>query len=176
MSDIEGNESDIEEVMDDDLEVEDGEAISLVDNQDSEEEEEDEDIDSEDEDNEGEDTNFPIKTQNIKNLKGDIDDMDNNYFNEEYQITGDYMSGGAEIEEDEFNKFNQELKNEYLVNFHPESLSHNYDEIRSLAQVKRNNKNPKQFRFYYRYYVNWGCRNSYPGMCLSDSRWRTIDF
>lgn len=138
MSDIEGNESDIEEVMDDDLEVEDGEAITLVDNQDSEEEEEEDDIDSEDEDIEGEDTNFPIKTQNIKNLKGDIHD---NYFNEEYQITGDYMSGGADMDDDEFNKFNQELKNEYLINFHPESLSHNYDEIRSLAQVKRNNKN-----------------------------------
>ena len=40
-----------------------------------------------------------------------------------------------------FNKFSKELKDNYLVNFHPESKNHNYEEIRALAQVKRNTKN-----------------------------------
>lgn len=141
MSDNEAHDSDIEEVMDDELEVEDGDAITLVENNDEDSDESDNEDSDDDENIEGEDNDFPINTNNIKNLKGD--ENVENYFGDEYQIGDIYMEGGMEddIDDDEFNKFNEESKREYLVDFHPESVSHNYDEIRSLAQVKRNEKN-----------------------------------
>jgi DNA-directed RNA polymerase I, II, and III subunit RPABC2 len=38
-------------------------------------------------------------------------------------------------------KFDKELRDNYLVDFHPESQIQNYDEIQSLAKVVRNKDN-----------------------------------
>ena len=48
-------------------------------------------------------------------------------------------NGGSDDDEDEsrLKKFDKELRNDYLVNFHPESLIQNYDEIYNLARVVR---------------------------------------
>lgn len=40
-------------------------------------------------------------------------------------------------EESNLKKFDKEMRDEYLVNFHPESLIQNYDEIYNLARVVR---------------------------------------
>jgi DNA-directed RNA polymerase subunit K/omega len=50
--------------------------------------------------------------------------------------------GDGEFDEDEdyessLKKFDKELREDYLVNFHPESLIQNYDEIYNLARVVR---------------------------------------
>lgn len=52
----------------------------------------------------------------------DEDDDDDDDENEEY-----------------LQKFNENMRENYLINFHPESLTHNYDEIMSLSAVTRNN-------------------------------------
>jgi DNA-directed RNA polymerase subunit K/omega len=41
-------------------------------------------------------------------------------------------------DESKLKKFDKELRDDYLVNFHPESLIQNYDEIYNLARVVRN--------------------------------------
>ena len=48
-----------------------------------------------------------------------------------------------ESDEDEENlkKFDKEVREEFLVNFHPESVNHNYDEIYTLSRVIRNKDN-----------------------------------
>lgn len=56
---------------------------------------------------------------------------------------GEGEEGEGEFDEDEdyessLKKFDKELRDDYLVNFHPESLIQNYDEIYNLARVVRN--------------------------------------
>ena len=44
-----------------------------------------------------------------------------------------------EEDDESFQKFDEELKEKYLENVHPETLTHNYDEISSLSRVVRDN-------------------------------------
>lgn len=53
----------------------------------------------------------------------------------EYGIDSD-----DEMEEDYFGKFESQLNDNYLVNFHPEAVVHNYDEIQTMVNVVRNKK------------------------------------
>lgn len=47
------------------------------------------------------------------------------------------LDGENDDEESTLKKFDHDLREEYLVNFHPESLVQNYDEIYNLARVVR---------------------------------------
>ena len=53
------------------------------------------------------------------------------------------MTDDDSDDEDEENlqKFDKEVREEFLVNFHPESVNHNYDEIYVLSTVVRNKDN-----------------------------------
>ena len=53
------------------------------------------------------------------------------------------VSDDESDDEDEENlkKFDKEVREEFLVNFHPESVNHNYDEIYTLSRVTRNKDN-----------------------------------
>ena len=44
----------------------------------------------------------------------------------------------SDEEEDYLQKFNQSMREDLISNFHPESKSHNYEEIKQLAKVTRN--------------------------------------
>ena len=44
----------------------------------------------------------------------------------------------ASDDEDYLQKFNQSMRDDLILNFHPESKSHNYEEIKQLAKVTRN--------------------------------------
>ena len=57
------------------------------------------------------------------------------------ELSDDDDDDGDENDDDDelFQKFDEELKERYLENTHPESLSHNYDEISSLVRVVRDN-------------------------------------
>jgi DNA-directed RNA polymerase subunit K/omega len=52
---------------------------------------------------------------------------------------GDDDDSDDEEDDESFQKFDEELKEKYLENIHPETLSHNYDEISSLSRVVRDN-------------------------------------
>jgi DNA-directed RNA polymerase I, II, and III subunit RPABC2 len=61
-------------------------------------------------------------------------------FNQDDELQQGLEEGEYESEDDldsKFKKFDRELRNDYLVNFHPESLVQNYDEIYNLARVVR---------------------------------------
>jgi len=49
-------------------------------------------------------------------------------------------SSGSDTEDDEdyLQKFNKNMRDDLILNFHPESKSHNYEEIKQLAKVMRN--------------------------------------
>ena len=124
--------SELEELGEAELVIDDLQPITLVEPENDETSDEGE---SSDEDDEPSDTEMP----NIKNLTSN---GGNEHLLEEYNLDDlDVGYVGGNIGEDEFNKFSKESKDEYLVNFHPESKNHNYEEIRALAQVKRNIQN-----------------------------------
>jgi len=43
-------------------------------------------------------------------------------------------------EEEHFEKFNEHMRKNHIVDFHPESLIHNYEEVKMMATVQRNDK------------------------------------
>ena len=54
----------------------------------------------------------------------------------------DFNSDSDEEEDEDYlQKFDKETRENYLLNEHPESLIHNYDEIYNLAKVQRNKEN-----------------------------------
>lgn len=54
----------------------------------------------------------------------------------------DYESNDDEEEEDDYlQKFDREMRDNYILEQHPESINHNYDEIYNLAKVQRNKDN-----------------------------------
>ena len=104
-----------------------------------EEDEEDEQNDLEDEvDNEeNEENEYNNDDEVIEDKELDLD-IENEMVNND-----DYSSDNESdlYDEDEFKKLDQELKQDYLLEYHQESKIHNFDEILSLAKVIRNDKN-----------------------------------
>jgi DNA-directed RNA polymerase subunit K/omega len=64
-------------------------------------------------------TNIPIEIENNDTLYEDDDEQDDNYLQ----------------------KFDKEVTKNYIMNFHPECLNHNYDEIKALSIVTRDEFN-----------------------------------
>ena len=54
-----------------------------------------------------------------------------------YESNSDAESD-SDDDEDYLQKFNQRMRDDLILNFHPESKSHNYEEIKQLAKVMRN--------------------------------------
>lgn len=54
----------------------------------------------------------------------------------------DYESNDDEDEDDDYlQKFDKGIRDNYILEQHPESINHNYDEIYNLAKVQRNKEN-----------------------------------
>ena len=43
-----------------------------------------------------------------------------------------------EEDEDYLQKFDKEIINNYIVDYHPEAVAHNFDEVKTMANVVRN--------------------------------------
>ena len=86
--------------------------------------------DSEDHD----DVDLEFKTNRKKH---DSEDEQEQEEEEEY-IDSDSSSDDEEKEEDVYRKFNNESKQKYISNIHPESMSYNHDEVMKLCNVKKN--------------------------------------
>lgn len=67
----------------------------------------------------------------VQPTQEELDDM----VGEEDDEEGEF--GEDDDEESKLKKFDKEMRDEYLMNFHPESLIENYDEIYNLARVVR---------------------------------------
>jgi len=70
----------------------------------------------------------PTQEELDYNSEADEEDEDGN---------GGGGSDDEDNDESKLKKFDKDLRNDYLVNFHPESLIQNYDEIYNLARVVR---------------------------------------
>lgn len=142
-------------ISDDKLKEYDEEGNVVVDYNDDEEEdeaedeaedEEDEEIDFEDEDME--DPEVTVAKKKIAKKTQDSNDISTlpdtqielpNVFEKE---DDDYDSNSDEEEDEEYlQKFDKEIRENYILNEHPESLINNYDEIYNLAKVQRNKEN-----------------------------------
>ena len=62
------------------------------------------------------------------------------YDDEEVSESEDEEDDEDEDEEDHFEKFNEHMRKNHIVDFHPESLIHNYEEVKMMTNVKRNDK------------------------------------
>ena len=128
---------------DDDLEeLENEEGIDELDDiqniqEENEEEDADEELNDSDDDNdiddyENDDGEIQEKKNNkkIKKISSEINIDNENAVDED---DDDDVTG-----EDYLKKFNQEINKNYILNYHQESVLHNYDEILNLAKVVRN--------------------------------------
>lgn len=84
----------------------------------------------EDDDDEDEDEIDYDRTPKT-NVKLDADGEDGN----DESDTDD--SSDEEYDDDYLQKFDKEIVNNYIVNFHPEAVAHNFDEVRTLSNVVR---------------------------------------
>lgn len=98
------------------------------------------------------------ESSDIENVNSDVEEEDDEDVSDIEDIEGGTVKkkvhkGGADAAEtsdnieissddddddDYLQKFNQEMKEELILNFHPESRVHNYEEIKQLAKVTRN--------------------------------------
>ena len=141
----ENDENNVENDLDLDLDLENNEDNENDDNISIYDEEEDENV-SDDEDDDIIDENDIVEDENNQHggantkskknstkieLNDDIDDVGNNYEDDE------------EDDDDEtyLQRFNSEINKNYITNYHPECLNHNYDEISALSKVTRDEFN-----------------------------------
>jgi DNA-directed RNA polymerase subunit K/omega len=113
----------------------------------------DDDDDNEDDDNEDDDDNNDNDDDNdsqtftggakanknklvkqdkkVNNIQLDIENNEENYYDDDEDDQDDnYLQ-----------KFDKEITKDYVMNFHPECLNHNYDEIKALSKVTRDEFN-----------------------------------
>ena len=102
--------------------------------QDDEEEEEDEEEDEEEQDDDESITSdYPRPPPPPPEESQQITSEINNDYDSDSE-TDDY-------DENEFKKLDNELKQDYLLQYHQESKIHNFDEILSMCKIIRNKKN-----------------------------------
>ena len=118
------NDSDDSDVDDD--EDDDDEEINDEDNIDNEEEEEEEQDDDESITSDYPRPPPPPPEESPQNT---------------YEVYNDSDSESDDYDENEFKKLDNELKQDYLLQYHQESKIHNFDEILSMCKIIRNNKN-----------------------------------
>ena len=127
---IEGNEDEEDELLYED-----------DDTSDEEDMEEDEELDSDEE-------NGGSNKKQTKNASGGANkknkqDKDKKQNNIQLDIDNNEIYDDENDDEDEnyLQKFDKEITKDYIMNFHPECLNHNYDEIKALTKVTRDEFN-----------------------------------
>ena len=66
----------------------------------------------------------------VNNIQLDIENNEDNYYDDDDEQDDNYLQ-----------KFDKEITKDYVMNFHPECLNHNYDEIKALSKVTRDEFN-----------------------------------
>ena len=115
-----GGEDDVEDDIEDDIEVEDD--FSDIDEDDGDEDGEGDDEDGNDEDDE----NKPKKNGNKRTKKSIVQEPEIDY--------------GIESDDEDYielEKFEGDTREQYLLNFHPETAAVDFDEVRALCTIVR---------------------------------------
>jgi len=89
----------------------------------------------------GSDDEEPMDVDDVDEEPMDVDDDNNEetWISEEGMVlSNDSESESEDESEDEnFEKFNEHMRKNHIVDFHPETLIHNYEEVKMLAIVVR---------------------------------------
>jgi DNA-directed RNA polymerase I, II, and III subunit RPABC2 len=139
---------------DDDYESSDNDSESTTSNNDENEHEIDndnevqiggvQDFQIEDEDD---DVNVIEDDDEIDNEELDLDENTENGINKQIKalpenINLEYDNEAEETEDENYlQKFDKEINKNYIMNFHPECIMHNYDEVEALTKVVRDKNN-----------------------------------
>ena len=128
-----GDDANIPDVQDDDGEDDDDADGDDEDGEDEDDEDEDDDgdddDDDDDEDNDGD----------AGDASDDADDaVDVNEIVPELLVNVAEDDDTEDEDEDYLQKLDKEVRENFLADYHPESLSHNYEEVKNLAKVTRN--------------------------------------
>jgi len=140
------NEEDGDSVIDDDdvdSQIGDDDADSIVNSEDEEDGEDmnDDDI-SIDEDTGVINKKTKTTVKKSSNIANELPTTTLNLPVEFEKHDSDYESDDDEEEDDDYlQKFDREMRDNYILDQHPESVNHNYDEIYNLAKVQRNKEN-----------------------------------
>ena len=143
----EDGDSVIDDDDDDDSQIGDDDADSIANSEDDGEDEDDEEDMNDDDISIDEDTgviNKKTKTTVKKSSKiaTELPTTTLNLPVEFEKHDSDYESDDDEEEDDDYlQKFDREMRDNYILDQHPESVNHNYDEIYNLAKVQRNKEN-----------------------------------
>ena len=86
--------------------------------------ENDEDVQSDPDNDDNEDSDIDVKN----------DDSDESVDIDPVARDHDESDDGEEV----LRKFTEKMRNDTILQFHPESISHNYDEVKLLAKIRRN--------------------------------------
>jgi DNA-directed RNA polymerase I, II, and III subunit RPABC2 len=72
-----------------------------------------------------------------KGVQPTQEELEYNSDNDQENSDEDHIEDDDDNDEYKLKKFDKELREDYLINFHPESLAQNYDEIYNLSRVVR---------------------------------------
>ena len=72
-----------------------------------------------------------------KGVQPTQEELEYNSDNDQANMDEDNIEDDDDNDEYKLKKFDKELREDYLINFHPESLAQNYDEIYNLSRVVR---------------------------------------
>lgn len=153
MSEIENEE--LSEMSNDDLEeqISDTEDEITLKPKDDEEDDEDQDEDDDDDDDQDEDQEEDNDDDQDEDQKDDNkEDQDEQSTTLDLPLTSnielnnninnyDSDSESEDYDENEFKKLDNELKQDYLLQYHQETKIHNFDEILSMTKIIRDKKN-----------------------------------
>jgi len=136
--DDEVEEDDANQQEDDDIIIDD-EDVDITDDEDEQDDEDDESVDMEENEDKNKTTNKSgganKKTKKDKPVAAATIQLDiGNNVNYEDEDDDDY-------DDNYLQKFDKEITKDYIMNFHPECLNHNYDEIKALSKVTRDEFN-----------------------------------
>jgi DNA-directed RNA polymerase subunit K/omega len=98
----------------------------------------DDDDDNEDDDEDDEEPNMYKQSLDSKKLEVDDKISAKNIFNSEKMAYTKYDHDVEDLDESDFNKFNDDYKKNHTLNYHNECLYKNFNEIKELCKVSRN--------------------------------------
>jgi len=133
------NQNDVINIVEDDDDIYDEEEIDDV------EDDDDDDDDGDDGDGDGEENDDQMNDSNIiggaKTTKGKVKQIKKTNIPIEIENNDTLYEDDDEQDDNYLQKFDKEVTKNYIMNFHPECLNHNYDEIKALSIVTRDEFN-----------------------------------
>jgi DNA-directed RNA polymerase I, II, and III subunit RPABC2 len=136
------------EINDNDNEKDDNIKLNIEEKEEEKEEEDEDDDEEDDEDNayitedEDEDNKKPKTTTTKSNSNPyGLDEDAAAVANSDNEEEADTDDDEEEDDENYLKKFDKDLKNNYLESYHPEAYSHNFEEVKMLTNVVRDENN-----------------------------------